>query len=264
LIRAITNLISASGAWGLSYLPRLGGSGIFVLQSLRPRVLNLACLQRFVAQVYYIGVLSFIIIFFSSMFIGMVVSLQGYNTLHKFAAEAQLGQLLALSIVRELGPVVTALLFAGRAGSALASEVGLMRATDQLSAMSMMAVDPIRFVISPRMWAGIVSMPILTAFFNMFAIFGGFLVGVKWLGVDAGSFWNNMSSSVSFYDDICTGLFKSLVFGFIVVWVALYQGYNCEPNAGGISRAATKTVVYSSVAILAMDFILTSILMGSH
>ena len=256
------NLIADCGRFAINYLPNLGGSGLFFVRALRPRWFGISSIQRFILQIYQIGLLSFIIIFFSAMFIGMVVSLQGYNTLHKFAAEAQLGQLLALSIVRELGPVVTALLFAGRAGSALASEVGLMRATDQLSAMDMMAVDPMYYVVAPRMWAGIISLPLLTVFFNSFAIYGGFLVGVKWLGVDAGAFWNNMTSSVSFWHDIMDGLLKSLIFAFLIVWVALYQGFNSEPNASGVGRAATKTVVYSSVLILAMDFILTSILMG--
>jgi phospholipid/cholesterol/gamma-HCH transport system permease protein len=198
----------------------------------------------------------------SGLFIGMVVALQGYNTLQKFAAEQELGQLLTLSITRELGPVVTALLFAGRAGSALTAEIGLMRATDQISCMEMMAVDPLAQIISPRFWAGIISMPILAILFNVVAVYGGHMVGVDWLGVDDGSFWSNMQSSVNFRTDVLSGLIKSLVFGFVVVWIALYQGYFADSNSEGISRATTNTVVYSSLMVLALDFVLTAIMMG--
>ena len=195
------------------------------------------------------------------MFIGMVVALQGYNTLQKFGAEQELGQLLALSVVRELGPVVSALLFAGRAGSALTAELGLMRATEQLSSMEMMAVDPLWKIVSPRFWAGFISLPLLTILFNLTAIYGGQLVGVNWLGVDAGSFWTNMQTAVDFRIDILNGVIKSVVFGVVVTWIAVYQGFYSDPNAAGISRETTKTVVFSSLMILELDFVLTAMMM---
>ena len=181
------------GETSLSCLLAIGHSGLFFCRSLKLPLLKRGAFSRVIEQLYSIGLLSFVIILFSSLFIGMVVALQGFTTLQKFAAEAQLGQLLALSITRELGPVVAALLFAGRAGSAITSEVGLMRATDQLSAMEMMAVNPLRHVIAPRLWSGIISLPLLTIFFDFFAIVGGYFAGVKWLGVDGGAFWNNMT-----------------------------------------------------------------------
>ncbi|MEO8401275.1 MAG: lipid asymmetry maintenance ABC transporter permease subunit MlaE [Gammaproteobacteria bacterium] len=213
-------------------------------------------------QIYAEGVLSLVIIIVSSLFIGMVVALQGYHTLAKFGASAELGPLVALSVVRELGPVVTALLFAGRAGSALAAEIGLMKATEQLSSMEMIAVDPLQRVIAPRLWGGFISMPLLTIIFNATAIYGAFLVGVKWLGLDAGAFWSNMQSSVDFHSDVVNGVLKSVVFGFVVTWIAVYQGYFSEPTSAGIASATTRTVVYSSLAILGLDFVLTAMMIG--
>ena len=192
----------------------------------------------------------------------MVVGLQGYNTLDKFGATAQLGQLLALSITRELGPVVTALLFAGRAGSALTAEIGLMKATEQLSSMDMMGVDPLWRIIYPRFFAGLISLPILSLIFSAVAIYGGYFVGVSWLGIDSGSFWSNMSASVDFKLDVVSGIIKSIVFGFVTTWVSVYQGFDCIPTSEGISRATTKTVVYSSLLILGLDFILTAMMIG--
>jgi phospholipid/cholesterol/gamma-HCH transport system permease protein len=257
MIRHIQRL----GQNGLEFSRRLGISGFFLLNVLarKPRIQR--SFPLLIEQLYFIGVFSLIIIMLSGLFIGMVVSLQAYNTLQRFGAEQELGQLLALSVTRELAPVITALLFAGRAGTALTAEIGLMRATDQLESMEMMAVDPLWRIISPRFWAGLISMPLLTVIFDMVAIYGGYLVGVKWLGVDAGSFWSNMQSAVSFHDDVINGLIKSLVFGFVTMWIALYQGYYTVPNAIGISRATTKTVVYASLATLALDFILTSVML---
>ena len=180
----------------------------------------------------------------------------------KFGATQALGPLVALSVVRELGPVVTALLFAGRAGSALTAEIGLMKATEQLSSMEMMAVDPIQRVISPRLWGGFISMPLLTIIFNAVAIYGAYLVGVKWLGVDNGAFWSNMQTSVEFHADIINGLIKSLVFGLAVTWIAVFQGYDAEPTSAGIANATTRTVVYSSLVILGLDFVLTAMMIG--
>ena len=200
----------------------------------------------------------------SGLFIGMVLGLQGYVVLVGFAAESSLGQLVALSLLRELGPVVTALLFAGRAGSALTAEIGLMKATEQLSSLEMMAVDPLRRVISPRFWAGIISMPILTVIFVAIGIWGGALVGVDWKGVDGGSFWSVMQNSVSWQTDILNGIIKSVVFAVAVVWIALFNGYDAVPTSEGISRATTKTVVHASLTVLALDFVLTAMMFGGN
>lgn len=256
------NQIEQLGALGVHILQGGGRSLIFLLRTLwrRPKILKL--LPLLMSQLYAVGVLSFIIIVVSGLFIGMVVGLQGYNTLQKFGASTQLGQLLALSITRELGPVITALLFAGRAGSALTAEVGLMKATEQLSSMDMMGVDPLWRVIAPRFWAGLIAMPILSMIFSATAIYGGFAVGVHWLGIDAGSFWSNMSAAVDFRIDVLSGIIKSMVFGFVVTWVAVYQGFDSIPTSEGISRATTKTVVYSSLLVLALDFILTAMMIG--
>jgi phospholipid/cholesterol/gamma-HCH transport system permease protein len=180
----------------------------------------------------------------------------------KFGAAQQLGPLVALSVCRELGPVVAALLFAGRAGSAVTAEIGLMKATEQLSSMEMMAVDPLRRVIAPRVWGGFFSLPLLTMIFNVVAIYGAYLVGVKWLGLDNGAFWANMQSSVDFHLDVVNGILKSLVFGLVVIWISVYQGYEAEPTAAGIANATTRSVVYSSLAVLGLDFVLTAMMIG--
>jgi phospholipid/cholesterol/gamma-HCH transport system permease protein len=192
----------------------------------------------------------------------MVLALQGYNILEKFAASDELGPLVALSVARELGPVVTGLLFAGRAGSSLTAEIGLMKATDQLSSMELMAVDPLQRVVAPRFWAGFYSLPLLTIIFSMFAVFGAYAVGVEWIGLDQGSFWSNMQASVDFRIDIVNGIIKSIVFGFFTTWIAVYQGYSCVPTSEGISHATTRTVVFSSLVILGLDFVLTAMMMG--
>ncbi|MEC9357786.1 MAG: lipid asymmetry maintenance ABC transporter permease subunit MlaE [Pseudomonadota bacterium] len=220
---------------------------------LRPRVI--------IRQFYDSAVLSQIIIVVSGSFIGMVLALQGYRTLVNFGAESSLGVFVALVIIRELGPVVTALLYAGRAGSSMAAEVGLMRATEQLSGMEMMAVDPMKRVVAPRYIAGVLAMPLLTAIFTVMAIgiAGGYAVGVVLLGVDDGSYWSQIQSSVDLRD-IGDAALKALVFGLVVNWIALYQGYHAAPNSEGVSRATTTTVVYSSLAILGLDFVLTAML----
>lgn len=258
MIEAIQQL----GRFGIDSCRRVGRSGIFLLQAVFAKPQWRQLWPLFSYQLYRVGVFSLVIILVSAMFIGMVVALQGYNTLRKFGAEQELGQLLALSVVRELGPVITALLFAGRAGTSLTAEIGLMRATAQISSMEMMAVDPLWRIISPRLWAGFVAMPILAILFNLTAIYAGQWIGVDWLGVDRGSFWSNMQSVVDFHADIINGIIKSLVFGWVVSWIAIYQGFYSQPNAAGISRATTKTVVYSSLTVLALDFILTALMMG--
>jgi phospholipid/cholesterol/gamma-HCH transport system permease protein len=196
----------------------------------------------------------------------MVLGLQGYETLQRFGASESLGVLVALSLVRELGPVVAGLLFASRAGSAITAEIGLMKATEQISAMEMMAVDPIARVVAPRFWGGVISMPLLAALFSAAGIFGGYLVGVQLIGVDAGSFWSQMQAAVDVRTDILNGVLKSVVFGVAVTWISVFEGYDAVPTAEGVSRATTRTVVTSSLAILALDFVLTALMFtgGNH
>src|SRR4051794_39320421 len=218
-------------------------------------------LRRFhltIHEIYFAGVLSLVIILVSGMFVGMVLALQGYETLQRFGASESLGVLVALSLVRELGPVVSALLFASRAGSAITAEIGLMKATEQLSAMEMMAVDPIARVVAPRFWAGVISMPLLAGLFSTVGVFGGYLVAVVLNGVDEGSFWSQMQDSVDFRYDIVNGVIKTCVFGIAVTAIAVFEGYDASPTAEGVSGATTRTVVTSSLAILGLDFILTS------
>lgn len=255
-------LITRLGTRGTRVLHDLGSSGIFLFLMLmrKPRIARLRPLLW--SQIYFVGVLSCLIIVVSALFIGMVVGLQGYNTLQKFGASSQLGQLLALSISRELGPVISALLFAGRAGSALTAEIGLMKTTEQLSSMDMMGVDPLGRVIYPRFIAGFITLPVLSLIFSATAILGGYFIGVHWLGVDAGSFWSNMQAAVNFRIDVLSGIIKSLVFAFVVTWIAVFQGFECRPTAEGISQATTKTVVYSSLAVLGLDFLLTAMMIG--
>jgi phospholipid/cholesterol/gamma-HCH transport system permease protein len=237
---------------------RLGYATRFFVMTL---VYSGASFRRFfltIRELYFSGVLSLIIILVSGLFVGMVLGLQGYDTLQRYGSSEALGILVALSLVRELGPVVSALLFASRAGSAITAEIGLMKATEQLSAMEMMAVNPVARVVAPRFWAGVISMPLLAALFSAMGIFGGYLVGVVLIGVDEGSFWSQMQAAVDYREDILNGVIKSAVFGVIVSWIAVFEGYDCEPTAEGVSGATTRTVVTSSLAILAADFILTA------
>jgi phospholipid/cholesterol/gamma-HCH transport system permease protein len=215
-----------------------------------------------IKQLYSVGVLSFLIISISGLFVGMVLGLQGYYILTDFGAAESLGLMVAASLVRELGPVVSAILFAGRAGSALTAEIGLMKATEQLSGMEMMAVDPIRRIISPRFLAGIISTPLLAALFSSVGIMGGHLVGVSMLGVDDGAFWSQMQATIDFQEDIINGVIKSVVFGFVVSWISLFEGYDAIPTSEGVSRATTRTVVNSAFSILGLDFILTALMFG--
>lgn len=216
----------------------------------------------FVRQMYSEGVLSLLIITISGLFIGLVLGLQLFTILVRFGSESMLGTGLALTLLRELGPVVAALLFAGRACSALAAEIGLMKTTEQLSSMEMIGVDPLRQIIAPRLWAGIVSLPLLAIIFSAVGILGGKFVGVDWLGVDEGSFWSSMQSSVSFGEDVLNGIIKSVVFAIACTWIAVYQGYSCVPTSEGIATATTRTVVYSSLCVLGLDFVLTAVMFG--
>jgi phospholipid/cholesterol/gamma-HCH transport system permease protein len=212
-------------------------------------------------EVYFTGVLSLVIIIVSGLFVGMVLGLQGYETLQKYGATESIGVLVALSLVRELGPVVAALLFASRAGSAITAEIGLMKTTEQLTAMDMMAVSPMARVIAPRFWAGVISMPVLSLLFSAMGVFGGYLVGVVIIGVDNGAFWSQMQAAVDFQYDVLNGLVKSFVFGIAVSVIATFQGYDAPPTAEGVSRATTRTVVTSALVILALDLVLTAFML---
>ena len=213
-----------------------------------------------IKQIHFLGNYSLVIIAVSGLFVGFVLGLQGYYTLNRYGSEQALGLLVALSLVRELGPVVAALLFAGRAGTSLTAEIGLMKAGEQLTAMEMMAIDPLRYVVAPRFWAGIISMPILAAIFSAGGILGGYIVGVLLIGVDAGAFWSQMQGGVDVWKDVGNGVVKSIVFGFAVTFIALYQGYEAQATPEGVSRATTRTVVYGSLAVLGLDFLLTALM----
>lgn len=250
------------GRWALGTFERLGRGHLFLLYVLMGTPGLLLRLRLVIQQVYSVGVLSLLIITVSGLFVGMVLGLQGYNTLVDFGSEEALSVVVALSLVRELGPVVTALLFAGRAGSALTAEIGLMKATEQLAGMEMMAVDPLRRVIAPRFLAGFISMPLLAAIFSAVGVFGGWFVGVGLLGVDDGAFWSQMTAKVDFYEDIVNGVIKSAVFGFVATWIALFEGYDAVPTSEGVSRATTRTVVHTALAVLGLDFVLTALMFG--
>ncbi|KFZ31205.1 ABC transporter permease [Pseudidiomarina salinarum] len=254
--------IAALGRYVLNSVAGTGASLMMLVRALFGKPNIRKSWPLLMQQMYSVGVLSLLIIIISGLFIGMVLGLQGYTILVDFGAEQSLGPMVALSLLRELGPVVTALLFAGRAGSSLTAEIGLMKATEQLSSLEMMAVDPMRRVISPRFWAGFYSMPLLALIFSAVGIYGGYLVGVRWLGVDEGAFWSVMQSSVDWSEDILNGIIKSVVFAFVVTWIALHKGYSCTPTSVGISRATTSTVVTASLAVLGLDFVLTALMFG--
>ena len=250
------------GQRALSFFERLGRGHIMLYYLIigipsvlvRPRLL--------LQQVYSVGVLTLLIILVSGLFVGMVLGLQGYNTLVRFGAEQSLGTAVALTLVREMAPVVTALLFAGRAGSALTAEIGLMKATEQLSGMEMMAVDPNKRVLAPRFLAGVLAMPLLAAIFGAVGVMGGYFVGVGLLGVDEGAFWSQMQANVDLHDDVWNGIIKSMVFGVVATWIAIYEGNDATPTSEGVSRATTRTVVHTSLAVLGLNFILTALMFG--
>jgi phospholipid/cholesterol/gamma-HCH transport system permease protein len=256
----VTDWLASLGRFGLAVAARLGRAHLLLLAMLaglgpllrRPRLLF--------EQIVSVGVRTVLIVAVSGIFVGMVLGLQGYYILSRFGAEATLGGMVAASLVRELGPVVTALLFAGRAGSALAAEIGLMKATEQLSGLEMMAVNPEHRVLTPRFVAGILSMPLLAALFSMLGIYGGWFVGVGLLGVDDGTYWAQMQSQIDWHEDVVNGVIKSVVFGVVCTWIAIFQGYDCVPTSEGVSRATTRTVVHSSLAVLGLDFVLTALM----
>ncbi len=238
-------------------LTRFGYAARFFVTVVRESPAAFRRIHLTLREIYFSGVLSLVIILISGLFVGMVLALQGYDVLQRYGADQSLGVLVALSLVRELGPVVAGLLFASRAGSAITAEIGLMKATEQISAMEMMAVDPLARVVAPRFWGGVVSMPLLAALFSTLGVFGAYLVGVRLLGIDAGAFWGNMQAAVDFRHDILNGIVKSVVFGVAVSLIAVFEGYDAKPTAEGVSSATTRTVVYSSLTILALDFVLT-------
>ena len=248
------------GRYVLRKIASLGRSSLIFFHSIFALPNLKKTFPLMVNQIYFIGVQSIIIIIVSGLFIGMVLGLQGFNILKDFMATGSLGSLVSLSIIRELGPVVTALLFAGRAGSALTAEIGQLKASEQLSAMEMMAVDPLRRIIAPRFWGGMISMPILSIMFCLVGVYGGKLVGVDRLGLDDGIFWSGMQASVDIAEDLIPMIIKAVAFGFVCTWIALFNGYDCKPTSEGISHATTATVVQSSLAVLGMDFVLTALM----
>jgi len=255
-----SELLRRLGAHVTGMVWRLGFATRFFLLILKQSGPSFRRFHLTVREMYFSGVQSLIIIIVSGLFVGMVLGLQGYDTLVRYGSSEALGVLVALSLVRELGPVVAGLLFASRAGSAITAEIGLMKATEQLDAMEMMAVDPIARVVAPRFWAGVISMPLLAALFSAMGVFGGYLVGVRMIGVDEGSFWSQMSAAVDFVDDVLNGVIKSFVFGMAITWIAVFEGYDAPPTAEGVSGATTRTVVTASLWVLALDFVLTALM----
>ncbi len=248
---------------GLAVRSQLGHLGHATRLFMRLLALSGSALKRFGLvrdQIFFLGNYSLAIISVSGLFVGFVLGLQGYYTLQRYGSSEALGLLVALSLVRELGPVITALLFAGRAGTALTAEIGLMKAGEQLSAMEMMAVDPVRRILAPRFWGGIIAMPLLAAVFSAVGVIGGWIVGVVMIGIDAGSFWSQMQGGVDVWRDVGNGVIKSVVFGITVTFVALYQGFEAQPTPEGVSRATTRTVVVASLAVLGLDFLLTTLM----
>jgi len=256
----MANLLGILGGGVLDMFARIG----FVTRSFARLVARLPGALRRPAliseQIHFIGNYSLLIIVVSGLFVGMVLALQGYYTLSQFGASEKLGQLVALSLLRELGPVVTALLFAGRAGTSLTAEIGLMKAGEQLTAMEMMAVNPIQRVLAPRFWAGLIAMPVLATVFSAIGVIGGYIVGVQLIGVDEGAFWSQMQANIDVRRDVLNGVLKSAVFGIAVTFTALFQGYEAKPTPEGVSRATTRTVVVASLMVLGLDFIMTALM----
>jgi len=256
----IAGWLQGIGHWVFNRFSRVGRGSLFLLQCL----LSLSYMVKrpllLVRQLYYVGVQTLLIILVAGLFVGMVLALQAYIVLVDFGAEESISLMVSLSILRELGPVFTGLLFAGRAGSALTAEIGLMKSTEQLSGMEMMAVNPMKYIIAPRFLAGFISVPLLTAIFMAVAIFGGFVVATEMLGLYEGVYWSQMQAKVDFYEDLMNGMIKSLVFGFVVVWIAVFEGYDCVPTSEGLGQATTRTVVHGSLAVLGLDFILTALM----
>lgn len=253
-------LISALGRVVREFVANLGFATRAFFAVLRSSGGLLRRLRLVTDQIHFIGNYSLVIIAVSGLFVGFVLGLQGFYTLNKYGSEQALGLLVALSLTRELGPVVTALLFAGRAGTSLTAEIGLMKAGEQLAAMEMMAVDPVQRVLAPRFWAGVIAMPVLAAIFSAVGVLGGYFVGVQLIGVDEGAFWSQMQAGVDLWGDILNGVIKSVVFGFAVTFIALFQGYEAQPTPEGVARATTRTVVIGSLTVLWLDFLMTALM----
>jgi phospholipid/cholesterol/gamma-HCH transport system permease protein len=257
MLQAIRNL----GTRSIDTLWRGGAMARFFWLVLVNSGMSFRRIELIIREIYFSGVMSLVIIMVSGLFVGMVLGLQGFETLQTYGAEESMGILVALSLVRELGPVVSALLFASRAGSAITAEIGLMKATEQLKAMDMMAVDPVARVVAPRFWAGTVSMPLLAALFSAMGIFGGYIVAILLVGIDSGVFWGNMQAAVDFRYDILNGIVKSIVFGIAISVIATFEGFDAEPTAEGVSAATTRTVVTSALTVLALDLVLTAFML---
>ncbi len=260
MMQRVSGLLRRLGARVTGMIWRLGFATRFFILVLKHSGTSFRRFHLTVREMYFSGVQSLIIIVVSGLFVGMVLGLQGYDTLVRYGSSEALGVLVALSLVRELGPGGGALLFESRAGSAITAEIGLMKATEQLDAMEMMAVDPIARVVAPRFWAGVISMPLLAALFSAMGVFGGYLVGVRMIGVDEGSFWSQMEAAVDFDEDVLNGVIKSFVFGVAITWIAVFEGYDAPPTAEGVSGATTRTVVTASLWVLALDFVLTALM----
>jgi phospholipid/cholesterol/gamma-HCH transport system permease protein len=258
-----TEFLPTLGRRALEVMRGLGHSAFFFVEMIKNVPAALARFYLVATQIHSIGNYSLVIIAASGLAVGFVLALQGYYTLSRYGAAESLGLLVALSLVRELGPVVTGLLFAGRAGTSLTAEIGLMKAGEQLAAMEMMAVDPKSRVLAPRFVAGIISMPLLAAIFSAVGILGGYVVGVLMIGIDPGAFWSQMQSGVDVWDDVGNGIIKSIVFGIACTFVALYQGYEAEATPEGVAQATTRTVVISSLAVLGLDFVLTALMFSA-
>ncbi|MDD2884610.1 MAG: lipid asymmetry maintenance ABC transporter permease subunit MlaE [Dechloromonas sp.] len=256
----LLNWVRALGHGTVDRIWRLGFATRFFFAVLRHSGMAFRRLPLMMREIYFSGVLSLLIILVSGLFVGLVLGLQGYETLQRYGSTEALGVLVALSLTRELGPVVAGLLFASRAGSSITAEIGLMKTTEQLKAMDIMAVNPLARVVAPRFWGGVIAMPLLAAMFSAMGVLGGWLIGVVFIGVDDGAFWSQMQASVDFRYDIVNGVIKSIVFGFAVSLIAVFEGFDSVPTAEGVSRAITRTVVTSAMAILALDFVLTSLM----
>ncbi|MES2354564.1 MAG: lipid asymmetry maintenance ABC transporter permease subunit MlaE [Pseudomonadota bacterium] len=257
LVKWVSNI----GARTVNAVRRIGAGSSFLVRILFHSGASFSRPHLIIREVYFAGVLSLIIIMVSGLFVGMVLGLQGYETLQVYGSEEKLGVLVSLSLVRELGPVVSALLFASRAGSAITAEIGLMKATEQISAMEMMAVNPVARVVAPRFWSGVISMPLLSALFSATGVFGAYVVGVRLIGVDEGAFWSQMQSAVDFRYDVVNGIIKSTVFGLAISTIATFEGFDAPPTAEGVSGATTRTVVHSSLLVLALDLVLTGFML---
>lgn len=256
-------VLASLGRYSINACASFGRAGLMLFHALIGTLEPRQQWRLLIKQLYNVGVQSLLIIIVSGVFIGMVLGLQGFLVLTTYSAEASLGMMVALSLLRELGPVVTALLFAGRAGSALTAEIGLMKATEQISSLEMLAIDPLRRLVAPRFWAGVISMPLLTMIFVAVGIWGGSIVGVDWKGIDSGFFWSAMQEAVEWRKDLLNCLIKSVVFAITVTWIAIFNGYDAVPTSEGIGQATTRTVVYSSLAVLGLDFVLTALMFGN-